>query len=49
MHLQDANIPMWVIKAKGQTYYVNHVDMDSGIGFQQKKHQIIHQQRFIKI
>jgi hypothetical protein len=27
------NIPMWVVKAKGQTYYVNHVDMDSGIGF----------------
>jgi hypothetical protein len=24
---------MWVVKAKGQTYYVNHVDMDSGIGF----------------
>jgi hypothetical protein len=43
MHLQDANIPMWVIK--GQTYYVNHVDMDSEIVFQQKKHQIIHQQR----
>jgi hypothetical protein len=37
MHLQDASIPMWVVKAKGQTYYVNHVDMDSGIGFQQKR------------
>jgi hypothetical protein len=37
MHLQDANIPMWVIKAKGQTYYVNHVDMDSGIGFSTKE------------
>jgi hypothetical protein len=37
MHLQDASIPMWVVKAKGQTYYVNHVDMDSGIGFSTKE------------
>lgn len=25
-HLEDQNIPMWVLKAKGQTFYVNHVD-----------------------
>lgn len=25
-HLEDSTIPMWVIKAKGETYYVNHVD-----------------------
>ena len=25
-HLADPAIPMWVLKAKGQTYYVNHVD-----------------------
>lgn len=25
-HLEDSSIPMWVLKAKGQTYYVNHVD-----------------------
>lgn len=37
MHLQDANIPMWVIKAKGETYYVDHVDMESGIGFSTKE------------
>ncbi len=37
MHLQDANIPMWVIKAKGETYYVHHVDVDSGIGFSTKE------------
>lgn len=24
--LKDPTIPMWVVKAKGQTYYVNHVD-----------------------
>ena len=37
MHLQDPSIPMWVIKAKGQTYYVDHLDMDSGIGFSTKE------------
>lgn len=25
-HLEDSSIPMWVLKAKGQTHYVNHVD-----------------------
>jgi hypothetical protein len=25
-HLEDDAIPMWVIKFKGETYYVNHVD-----------------------
>lgn len=24
-HLEDPNTPMWVIKTKGKTYYVNHV------------------------
>lgn len=24
-HLEDPSIPMWVIRAKGKTYYVNHV------------------------
>lgn len=24
-HLEDASVPMWTIKAKGQTFYVNHV------------------------
>lgn len=24
-HLQDPTIPMWVLKAKGESYYVNHV------------------------
>lgn len=27
-HLADPTIPMWVIKAKGQTFYVNHVDVN---------------------
>lgn len=37
MHLQDQSIPMWVIKVKGETHYVNHVDVDSGIGFSTKE------------
>ena len=24
-HLEDRSIPPWVLKASGQTYYVNHV------------------------
>ena len=27
-HLADPTIPMWVVKAKGQSFYVNHVDTD---------------------
>ncbi len=23
--LEDASLPMWILKAKGETYYVNHV------------------------
>jgi hypothetical protein len=25
-HLADPTIPMWVVKAKGKTYYINHMD-----------------------
>jgi len=25
-HLEDPSIPMWVLKTKGESYYVNHVD-----------------------
>lgn len=24
-HLQDPSIPMWIIKTKGETHYINHV------------------------
>ena len=27
-HLEDQTIPMWVVKAKGETYYVEHVDCE---------------------
>jgi hypothetical protein len=36
-HLEDSNIPMWVIKHKGKTYYVNHVNVDAGVGFSTKE------------
>lgn len=36
-HLEDLRIPMWVIKHKGETYYVNHVDVDEGVGFSTKE------------
>jgi len=36
-HLSDSVIPMWVLKSKGKTHYVNHVEFDSGIGFRTKE------------
>ncbi len=34
-HNQDASIPPWIVKHKGQTYYVNH--LDSKVGFSTKE------------
>lgn len=34
-HLEFSQIPMWILKVKGQTYYVNHVT--SKIGFSTKE------------
>lgn len=36
-HLIDPNVPMWVIKHKGNTYYVHHLDMSTGVGFSTKE------------
>ena len=36
-HLEDPSIPMWVIKTKGETYYVHHVNVDKGVGFSTKE------------
>ena len=36
-HLEDSTIPMWVIKCRGDTYYVHHVDVSPGIGFSTKE------------
>jgi hypothetical protein len=34
-HNEDSSIPTWVIKHKGQTYYVNH--LESEVGFKTKE------------
>lgn len=36
-HLEDPIIPMWVVKCRGDTYYVNHVDVSPGVGFSTKE------------
>jgi len=36
-HLEDPSIPMWVIKCKGETHYVHHVNVDKGVGFSTKQ------------
>lgn len=36
-HLQDPTIPMWVLKHKGKTHYVHHVEFNEGIGFSTKE------------
>ncbi len=36
-HLIDNTIPMWVIKTKGETYYVHHIDVSEGVGFSTKE------------
>ena len=36
-HLVDPTIPMWVIKCRGDTYYVHHVDVSPGLGFSTKE------------
>ena len=33
--LEDSSIPMWVIKCKGETYYVDH--LNSQVGFTTKE------------
>lgn len=36
-HIEDPTIPMWVVKCRGDTYYVNHVDVSPGVGFSTKE------------
>lgn len=36
-HLEDSTIPMWVIKYMGQTHYINHLNVDKGVGFSSKE------------
>jgi hypothetical protein len=35
--LSDPSIPAWIIKHKGQTHYVDHVDVDDGIAWSTKE------------
>jgi hypothetical protein len=34
-HNQDTSIPQWVVKHRGQTYYVNHLEAE--VGFRTKE------------
>jgi hypothetical protein len=37
-HNEDpATIPPWVVKAKGQSFYVHHMTIDPGVGFTTKE------------
>lgn len=36
-HNEDSSIPPWVIKHRGQSYYVNHLDILPGVGFSTKE------------
>lgn len=36
-HIQNSTIPMWVVKCRGDTHYVDHVDVLPGIGFSTKE------------
>ena len=36
-HNQDQSVPPWVVKTKGKSYYVNHIDVSEGVGFSTKE------------
>lgn len=36
-YLQDPTIPMWVVKHKGETYYINHMTVLPNVGFSTKE------------
>lgn len=36
-HNTDQSIPPWVVKHKGQTYYVNHLEIAPNVGFSTKE------------
>ena len=35
--MEDSSIPMWVLKCKGETFYVNHVEVSPNVGFSTKE------------
>lgn len=36
-HNEDINIPPWIVKSKGETYYVHHLDVADGIKWSTKE------------
>ena len=36
-YLQDPSIPMWVIKYRGNTYYIDHMTVEPNVGFSTKE------------
>lgn len=36
-HNEDSKIPPWVLKVKGETFYVHHFDVNPGVGFSTKE------------
>lgn len=36
-HLESPTIPMWVLKCRGDTHYVHHVEVSPGVGFSTKE------------
>lgn len=36
-HNEDTSVPPWVVKCKGQTFYVNHMEIAPGVGFTTKE------------
>lgn len=36
-HNEDSSIPCWILKVKGETHYVNHVEISPGVGFSTKE------------
>lgn len=37
IHNTNQEIPPWVIKAKGETYYINHIDVEKNVGFSSRE------------
>ena len=36
-HNEDQSIPTWILKVKGQTFYVDHVTVNPGVGLSTKE------------
>ena len=36
-HLTDPTVPMWIVKCRGDTNYVHHVDVSPDVGFSTKE------------